>query len=323
MSTHVDAGAVEGLRPNFAGGLLHPDDEGYDEARRIWNGHIDRRPAIIAQCSGPADVAAAVRFARERDLLVSVRGGGHAVAGHAVCDHGVMIDLSQMTGARVDPLTSTIRVQGGCLQRPPRPGEPGLRSGHDQRDRQPHRGGRSDARRWHRPPHAQVRPLHRQPPLVRRRHRRRGDAGCQRGPEPRPVLGATGWRWQLRHCDVVRVPAPPARPHRARRHGGLADGPGPAVLRLLRDLAAEAPDELGVTGNLRLAPPLPMVPEALHGKPIVALLLCWAGAVEDGEAALRPARELGPPVMDVVSPKPYVAFQKMIDPAVPHGLHYY
>jgi len=111
----IDATAVETLSANFAGRLLRPDEQGYDQARRIWNGHIDRRPALIAQCSGAADVAAAIRFTRQRDLLVAVRGGGHAVAGHAVCNDGVVIDLSPMTGARVDLLASTIRVQGGCL----------------------------------------------------------------------------------------------------------------------------------------------------------------------------------------------------------------
>src|SRR3990170_3861976 len=100
----IDSPAVvDGLRARFRGALLRPGEEGYDEARRIWNGAIDRRPALIARCAGADDVAEAVRFARERELLVSVRGGGHAVAGHAVCDDGLMIDLSLMKAVRVDP----------------------------------------------------------------------------------------------------------------------------------------------------------------------------------------------------------------------------
>src|SRR4051812_25994050 len=91
------------LRTQFRGALLRPDEEGYDEARRIWNGAIDRRPALIARCAGADDVVEAMRFARERELPISIRGGGHAVAGHAVCDDGVMIDLSLMKAARVDP----------------------------------------------------------------------------------------------------------------------------------------------------------------------------------------------------------------------------
>src|SRR4029453_13380556 len=88
-------------------------DPTYDDDRKVWNGHIDRRPALIARCRGVADVIAAVRFAREHDLLTSVRGGGHAVAGYALCDDGIMIDLSLMTGTRVDPLAQTIPVEGG------------------------------------------------------------------------------------------------------------------------------------------------------------------------------------------------------------------
>src|SRR5438270_5700959 len=115
MSATIDSRAVEALEADFLGDLVRPEDQSYDLDRRIWNGQIDRRPALIARCRGVADVIAAVRFGRERDLLVSVRGGGHSVAGHAVCDDGLMIDLSLMTSARVDPLASTIRVEGGCL----------------------------------------------------------------------------------------------------------------------------------------------------------------------------------------------------------------
>jgi FAD/FMN-containing dehydrogenase len=105
------------LRGRFRGALLRPGEEGYDEARRIWNGAIDRRPALIARCAGADDVAVAVRFAREHDLPVSVRGGGHAVAGHAVCDGGLMIDLSLLKAIRVDPEARTARAAGGLLWR--------------------------------------------------------------------------------------------------------------------------------------------------------------------------------------------------------------
>src|SRR3712207_5330264 len=108
---------VETLRGRFRGALLRPGEEGYDETRRVWNGAIDRRPALIARCAGADDVIEAVRFARERDLLVSVRGGGHAVAGHAVCDGGLMMDLSLMKAIRVDPAARTARAAGGLLWR--------------------------------------------------------------------------------------------------------------------------------------------------------------------------------------------------------------
>src|SRR5215813_11713303 len=94
---------VQELRTSFAGRLLRPLDEHYGDVRAIWNGAIHRRPALIASCTGTADVLAALRFARDRGLEISVRGGGHAVAGHALCDGGVVIDLSPMTSVRVDP----------------------------------------------------------------------------------------------------------------------------------------------------------------------------------------------------------------------------
>ena len=105
----------ERLRDSVHGPVLGPEDEGYDEARSIWNGAIDRRPACIARCTGVADVVAAVRFARERDLLVGVRSGGHGVGGHALCDGGLVIDLSPMKGIRVDPATRTARAEAGVL----------------------------------------------------------------------------------------------------------------------------------------------------------------------------------------------------------------
>src|SRR5712691_10140252 len=115
VMAQIDKQAVAALRARFRGALLQPQEEGYDEARRIWNGAIDRQPLLIARCTGVDDVVEAVRFARERNLLVSVRGGGHAVAGHAVCDGGLMIDLSLMKAIRVDPAARTARAAGGLL----------------------------------------------------------------------------------------------------------------------------------------------------------------------------------------------------------------
>jgi FAD/FMN-containing dehydrogenase len=111
--TSIDTAAVDRLAADFQGRLIRPDDPDYDGARQIWNGHIQRRPALIARCSGVADVMAAVRFAREHDLNPAVRGGGHAVAGHALCDGGLVIDLSAMTGSRVDPAARSIQLEGG------------------------------------------------------------------------------------------------------------------------------------------------------------------------------------------------------------------
>ena len=323
MSAPIDGATLDALHADFAGRLLRPGDEGYDEARRVWNGQVDRHPALIAQCSGGADVVAAVRFARERDLLVAVRGGGHAVAGHAVCDDGLVIDLSRMTGTRVDPLASTIRVQGGCL------------NAHLDRESQAHGLATTSGIVSH-----------------------TGVAGLTLGGGIGHLMRKFGLSIDnLVSCDVVTadgdtvVASDEQNPDLfwALRGGGGNFGvvtsfqfrlhpvgpsvlagmvawpmdEGPGVLRLLRELASEAPDELGIIGNLRLAPALPVFPESLHGKPIVALLVCWAGAIDEGEAVLRQIRELGTPAVDVVAPRPYVAYQKMIDAALPHGRHYY
>jgi FAD/FMN-containing dehydrogenase len=109
----IEKSAIEELAAAFRGELLGPSDDGYDSTRRVWNGMIDRRPALIARCTGVADVVSVVNFARTSELLVAVRGGGHSVAGNGVCDDGVMIDLSPMKGARVDPSARTARAQPG------------------------------------------------------------------------------------------------------------------------------------------------------------------------------------------------------------------
>src|SRR5919205_1924553 len=110
----LDEQTIGAFAASLRGGLLRPGDAGYDDGRLLWNGMIDKRPALIARCSGAADVIAAVNFAREHDLLLAVRGGGHGVAGRAACDDGLMLDLSLMRGVRVDPTTQTARVQGGA-----------------------------------------------------------------------------------------------------------------------------------------------------------------------------------------------------------------
>jgi FAD/FMN-containing dehydrogenase len=106
---------IQEFKASLWGVVLRPGDDGYEDARKVWNGMIDRRPALIVRCTGVADVISAVNFARKYDLLLAVRGGGHNVAGTAVCDGGVVIDLSPMKGIRVDPVTRTARAQAGLL----------------------------------------------------------------------------------------------------------------------------------------------------------------------------------------------------------------
>ncbi len=321
--TALAANAVDTLDVDFLGELVRPDDPTYDDTRKVWNGHIDRRPALIARCRGVADVIAAVRFAREHDLLTAVRGGGHAVAGHALCDDGIVIDLSLMTGSRVDPLARTIRVEGGCL------------NAHVDRESQAFGLAVTGGIVSH-----------------------TGVAGLTLGGGIGNVMRKFGLTIDnLRSCDVVTADGDfvvASEQENPELFWGLRGGGGnfgivtsfefqlhplgptvlagllawpmddaPRVLRFLRDFVADAPDEIGLMGNLRLAPPLPVVPQELHGKPIVGLIPTYAGPVAEGEAAFRTLRDLPPPPVDTFVPKPYVVHQKMLDPTAPHGRHYY
>ncbi|HMF82412.1 MAG TPA: FAD-binding oxidoreductase, partial [Acidimicrobiia bacterium] len=322
--TTLDRAAVDTLEPGFLGELVRPGDGHYDDVRKIWNGNIDRRPALIARCRGVADVIAAVRFAREQDLPTSVRGGGHAVAGYALCDEGVLIDLSLMTGSRVDPLAQTIRVEGGCLN--------------EHVDRE-----------------SQVFGLAVTGGIVSHT----GVAGLTLGGGIGHLMRKFGLSIDnLRSCDVVTadgelvVASEQENPDLfwGLRGGGGNFGvvtsfefqlhplgpnvlagmlawpmdDGRRVLRFLREFAADAPDEVGIMAALRLAPPMPFVPEELHGKPIAALVATYAGPIDDGEHTFQVVRdELGPPAVDTLVPKPYTTHQKMFDPSVPRGQHYY
>jgi hypothetical protein len=314
---------IETLAADFAGELIQPPDAGFDAARQIWNGHVQLRPALIARCRGVADVIAAVRFCRDNDLPASVRGGGHAVAGHAICAGGVVIDLSAMTGSRVDPLARTIQLQGGCL------------AAHLDRESQAFGLASTGGIVSH-----------------------TGMGGLTLGGGLGHLMRKFGLAIdRLRACDVVTadgefvVASEQENPELfwALRGGGGNFGivtsftfelqplgptvlagmvawpmdKAPEVLRFLREFMAEAPDEVGMMGNLRLAPSLPIVPEELRGKPIVALIVTYAGPVDEGREVLGPIRQLPAPALDAVTTKPYVAQQKLFDASYPHGRHYY
>ena len=319
----LDPTALGRLADTLSGDLVGRDDPHYEDVRKIWNGDVDRRPGAIVRCRGVVDVRTAVRFAREHEWQTSVRGGGHAVAGHALCDDGIVVDLSQMAGARVDLRGRTIRIEGGALN--------------EDLDRESQAFGLATTSG-----------------IVSHT----GIGGLTLGGGIGHVMRTFGLSIDsLRSCDVVTADGDflvANEDENADLFWGLRGGGGnfgivtsfefdlhplgpevlcgmvawpmddaPEVLRFLRDFAASAPDEVGITGNLRLAPPLPVVPEDLHGQPIAALVVIYAGSIEDGTEALRPVRELGNPALDTVTVKPYVAHQKMFDPAVPHGRHYY
>src|SRR5262245_21069233 len=321
--TSIDKAAVGGLAANFLGQLIQPGDPTYDSARQIWNGHIQRKPALIARCSGVADVIAAVRFGREHALRTSVRGGGHAVAGYALCDDGLVIDLSTMTGSRVDPLARTIQLQGGC------------QNAHLDRE-------------------SQLLGLAATGGFVSHT----GIAGLTLGGGIGHLMRKFGLAIDaLRSCDVVTADGDFVVANdreNADLFWGLRGGGGSfgivtnftfelqplgptvlagvvvwpmddatSVLRFLREFLAAAPDEVGITVNLRLAPPLPIIPAELHGKPIIALIVTYAGPAHEGEEILRPIREVAAPAVSAIVPKLYVAHQRMFDAALPHGRHYY
>jgi FAD/FMN-containing dehydrogenase len=315
--------AVETLAADFAGRLIQPEDADYDSARQIWNGHVQRRPALVARCRGVADVMAAVRFCREHGLPASVRGGAHAVAGHAVCEGGVVIDLSAMTGSRVDPLARTIQLEGGCW------------NAHLDRESQAFGFAATGGIVSH-----------------------TGIGGLTLGGGLGHLMRKFGLAIDaLRSCDVVTAGGEFVVANQQDNPDlfwGLRGGGGnfgivtnftfqlqpldptvlagmlawpmddaPRVLRFLREFIADAPDEVGLMANLRLAPPLPVVPESLWGKPIVALIATYAGPVDEGRDALAPIHELPTPAFDTLQPKPYATHQKMFDPLYPHGRRYY
>jgi FAD/FMN-containing dehydrogenase len=307
----------------FRGDMIAPEHDDYDDGRAVWNGRVDRRPRLVARCRGAADVAAAVRCARTHDLEIAVRGGGHNVAGTAVCDDGIAIDLSAMRAVTVDPAARTARVQGGALwgdvdqatQRHGLATTGGIVS---------HTGvggvSLGGGIGWLMRKHGLVVDNLVEAEVVT------ADGDILRAStDDHPDLF-----WALRggggNFGVVTS-------FRFRLHPvGPAVLAGPVfwaaedtadVLRFYRDLVSEAPDELGTIVRLGTIPPLPAVRDELHFRPAIAVTSCYEGPVEDGERAVRPLREFGSPLVDLVGPTLYVDHQRSIDDTVPHGWHYY
>jgi FAD/FMN-containing dehydrogenase len=315
--------AFDELGGSIRGELLLPASPGYDTARRIWNGAIDRSPACIARCTGVADVVAAVRFARNHDLEIAVRGGGHNVAGTAVCDDGVVIDLSAMRAVWVDSAGRTAWVQGGALWADvdretqahglattggivSHTGVGGLTLG----------GGIGHLMRKHGLAvdnllAAEV--VTAEGSIVR--------ASSDEHPDLFWALRGGGGNFGV--VTSFRFALHPVGPTVMAGPVFWAAEDTTDVLRFYRDFAAEAPDELGSVVRLGTVPPLPAIPENLHWRPAIAAACCHAGAVGDGERAVRALRRFGTPLVDLLAPSPYVAFQGGIDDTVLHGWHYY
>ncbi len=209
--TTLDEEALQGFVQGARGDVVRPGDPGYDDARAIWNGLIDRKPALIVQPTGAADVVDAVNFAREHELLLSIKGGAHNVAGNAVNDGGLVIDLSKMRGVHVDPVDADGAGSGRRDLGRLRPGDPALRARGSGRRCLDHGHRRTDAPRRRGPSAAKVRPLDRQPALGRHRDRGRTAAQGERERERGPLLGRARRGQQLRRRHVLRVPGSPGR----------------------------------------------------------------------------------------------------------------
>jgi hypothetical protein len=307
----------------FRGRLISADHADYDSARAVWNGAIDRRPRLIARCIGAADVIAAVRFARDHDLQIAIRGGGHNVAGTAVCDDGLVIDLSAMRGVRVDPADRRAWVQGGALWGDvdhetqlhglattggivSHTGVAGLTLG----------GGVGWLMRKHGLTvdnllAAEV--VTADGKLLRASEDEHPDLfwALRGGGGNLGVVTSFDFRLHLAGPSVLAGPI-------------LWDaGDAAEVLRNYRDFVRDAPDELGTVVRFGTAPPLPVIPSDLHWRPVLMVGACYAGPIEDGERTLRPLRASRTPLLDLVGPKPYVGFQSALDSTVVHGWNYY
>jgi FAD/FMN-containing dehydrogenase len=312
-----------GIARTFQGELIRPDDPGYGDARRVWNGTIDKRPTLIARCTGTDDIVAALRFARERELPLAVRGGGHGVAGTAVSDGGVVIDLSPMKGVSVDPQARVARVQAGVLLGEldtatqafglatpagivSHTGVSGLTLGGGIGWLSRKLGATVDNLR-------SARVVTADGEHVNASERENPDLfwGLRGGGGNFGIV--TEFEFRL-HPVGPTVLAGPV-------YYALEDGF--EVLRRYREVAAAAPDELTTILNLRQAPALPLLPAELHGRPVVTVVACWAGDLERGECAVQPLRELGTPLVDLLGPRPFLELQGLFDAAVPHGWHYY
>ena len=313
--------ALGDLATSFGGQVTLPEHADYDEVRSIWNAMADKRPAIVARCSGAADVMRAVEFARAEDLLVAVRGGGHNIAGHALCDGGLVIDLSPMRVVRVDPAQRTARDAAGATL------------GDVDRETQAH---------------GLATPLG--------INSTTGVAGLTLG----GGFGWLSRKWgltcdNLRSADVVTADGSfltASADESADLFWGLRGGGGnfgvvtsfefdlhpigPEVLcgvvvhplsadllRGFRDRAGEAPDEVTAWAVLRKAPPLPFLSEDVHGKDVVVIPMMYAGDPGEGEDALAPLRALGAPHADAVGLAPYAAFQQAFDPLLTPGARNY
>jgi FAD/FMN-containing dehydrogenase len=319
----IDDAAIERLASAVQGETITPEHASYDEARTVWNGRIDRHPALVVRCASTDDVVATINFARDNDLVISVRGGGHSTPGYSTCDGGIVIDLGPMNRVGVDPAAKTARVQGGARW--------GDLDGATQEHGLAVTGGRVSTT---------------------------GVAGLALGSGSGWLERMYGVTCEsLVSAEVVLADGSVVRAsddENADLFWGLRGGGGnfgvvtefefrlhqvgPIVLgglllypreqarelmRIYRDFIAQAPDQ--VCGGLALltAPPEEFVPEEVRGKPAAGVVYCYVGPPEEGAEALKPLREALAPTVEMVQPMPYAAVQQMLDAGNPYGIREY
>ena len=314
---------LNGLKMRLRGPMFTPGDVGYDESRTVWNGMIDKRPAVVVRCLGTADVITCVQFAREHELLLCLKGGGHNIAGLAAADGALMLDMSLMRGVWVDPQRKVARAQAGCLL------------GDVDRETQVHGlaavlgfvsltgiagltlgGGFGYLTRrwgWTADNVAGMDVVTADARLVHAGSDE--NAGLFWG-----LRGGGGNFGVVTGIDYVLHPVGPEVV------GGVVAWPAsaaPKVLELYRTLVEKAPPELTLTALMRPAPPAPWLPKDMHGKPIVALLACYSGKPEEGEKAVAPIKSFGNPIGDVLVRRPYTQMQSLLDATQPKGRRNY
>ena len=315
--------AVDGCTARLRGLMLAPGDAGYEDSCTVWNAMIERRPALVARCRGVADVIECVRFAREHNLLLCVKGGGHNIAGLAVADGALMLDMSLMRGVWVDPNRRIVHAQSGCVL------------GDVDRETQVHGlatvlgfisltgiagltlgGGIGYLTRrwgWTTDNVVGMNVVTADARLVRASNDENDDLFWA-------LRGGGGNFGVVTDIDFALHNVGPEMV------GGVVAWPAseaPKVLELFQTLTAEAPPELTLVALMRPAPPAPWLPKDRHGTPIVALLACHTGNPDDGEKAVARIKSFGSPIGDVLTRRTYVQMQSLLDATQPKGRRYY
>lgn len=319
---NVDDHAASKLREELRGSVLIKDDAGFDAARRVWNGMIDRHPQLIVRCTGAADVVAAVRFAREHDLPLSVRGGGHNVSGSAVCDDGLCVDLSPMRGVRVDPDKRLVQVSGGALL--------------GDVDHETQAYGLAVPMGVVSATGVAGLALHGGLGFLTRKHGLTSDsliaadvvtadgelisADDRRHPDLLWALRGGGGNFGVVTSFTFR--AYPIDPHVWVTMAFYSADDATTVVQYFRDFMMDAPDEMMAIA-LYWNAPTEDFPEEHQGKPVVVIVAGWVGPAAEGKRETRPLREIVEPMADLSGSMSYLEMQRLFDPEYPDGRRYY